>query len=301
MYEIRTTQVFDRICTKEFLNDLEQILEEEKKSLNELKSQESLKSKKIKSSELEIISKKILQEVDSLLGVEGVDRPRIRLEKFFDKTNRWYKLGVSMPVIFSSTCMYRAFSGELPLDTAFLLSGLTFFQGAMIAMMSPEFSACYNPGDHAIILREKRKNKIPFLVAHEYGHHILNTVGKIKDSQYALEEGFCTLLGMQIAEKFAQKDNNPAYLLHNLENSGILLRNASFFIKKYLENQEQTWLPKYRNLLDAAKFVQAWELPGIVSAGKYFAGYSFLKVAEKKQGKTILRDILNEENSNLVI
>jgi len=144
------------------------------------------------------------------------------------------------------------------------------------------------------IAREEKEKVIPNL-AHEYTHHILCTKGYTQ-KESALQEGFCRGIERQIAEDYAEKENNPFFMEGPTEKTLSSLKVGYKLLCNRLKKKPNESLLKNINhgrsfkdkILDYFRKIDP-------NAMHYNLGNTLFMVTEEKQGRGFYKDIIDNK------
>lgn len=297
--QFTSRQVFNKVLSEGFLSELEEIIQEDERTLGDLQKQNLTKGEKIRISDLEEMFREVKHDVDGLLGAEGVRDPKLRFRKVFDRHYLPYWFGPATMVGIGGDMGYGAAVGDIPLGAAVVIGTLGVIVGGMFMMLASPFNGKYEDKTGTIVMNQRRKHRVPYVLGHEYTHHVLHETAQLQDWERALNEGMSVYAGEHVSRQKAQRTGNNAYLFFALKDNIDRLKLASKLIKQYLENPDKTWLKKHVHLLDMPAYFQFMYLPGNAKSDIYAAGYSLLRIVERKFGVEVLRDVVRRNFERL--
>lgn len=189
---------------------------------------------KIRKKDLQKIIPEVCYLVNQELDSDNQDLPLIEYFNILKKPKESTKiLGLYTT---SATLGTLAFTSLLN-EHVFLTTGLVFLAGTAIgvgrALHLEKKEPRYFPEEKRAIIKKGSKQQIIPTLAHEYTHHVQNLRGILTKENNYYTEGQARQIQTIIANKYAEKEKNPTYMLRTQ------LRNLGEYASTYIWMSEK--------------------------------------------------------------
>ena len=242
--------VRDNICALEELLDING---QELKRLKTLKRENKLDfGSKVTPEELSELLPKICSDVNEFLGVNS-GSPEFSYFKLFKLTP------LALPVLmfyglsavhFTDAVFALALNKNLDKALHGVREGLRFgIIGACFHKMVSQ--PYYNGASERVNLEHVKRTKLIPIAGHEYAHHVQNTEGLLVAKSNIFSEGHARGVQKHMAEKYAQEEDNEAFLYAGLDTTVGEFKSSYIWMCKKLEQKPKKSLLKIRTGRDA--------------------------------------------------
>ncbi len=270
--QIKNKNLQKYVMNNQNIQLLEEILNEEIKEfrpIQKLKEEGKLEfGTKLKKKEMPIILEEIKAEVDSFLGLENIETPRVGYFNLFrlDKINKTllniYSLGAFQ---FGLAAYSIITDGQMDLFSgAGIIIGAAFTGVAYKLHKKVKEGNSYNTLTKQIVLpRKKRATRVENIITigHEYTHHALGCIGiKQEEKEYTLfSEGMGRGVEKHLARIYSEKEGNQAYAFDVLERSIHELKNAYIGLSTLCGNEPKETITSINTQYDSKKVQEFFE------------------------------------------
>ncbi|MFH1691566.1 MAG: hypothetical protein ABIC68_03210 [Candidatus Omnitrophota bacterium] len=289
------------------LIQLRRFLDEKSKLLEKLQSRHRKKDLDFGSvvlcEDLPELLAQVKKYTDDFLELKRVSLPKILPYHVFSLSTSYLPLLFCLSGIIVAAAglllwyHFRSFWPGFIFGTGMLFLGYRMVSGALMYSRKIASTYSYSPLTQTIIVPVKngvygRRAELIHILAHEYAHHIQNVFGfgnLFSKRKSIFKEGFAIGLQRYIAQDYACRENNDAFLYGMLDEEVGALQGVYVWLSKQLHvpfAKRQKWLKTTRRPFE----------PGLKSYAKspsaHALGYVLFLLLESEQGVQIYSDIL---------